>query len=599
MSIGDHLKEHAVLGITPSGLDFDGQRIPDLLALPGGSTLDENDRLISEYYENDFYRWTRTRSYDGSVGTFSEFVRSSRMALRFSGGTQGLLAVPSLTNCFQDNGKTIQAGVGDPVAVQLDESGNGNHITWTNATLQRDASGFLYIALDGTSTYGDILASNGTFKFLHDGTGGSIFLAWRFPDPLTPSKTHGIAATSSGSVSSVGFTLVVSEASVGNANTYQAACAVLNGSATVLGGSSGGQGSVRSQGHVLGFTYRSQDGVDQRLWTDGSNFNTPRTETNTPSGANSAVSLRIGRIGSSYAAGEFYGAFAVAREVTSEDRRSVVRFMRSLYGDGGHIPCVGDSHTYNTAYGIFMGSFYPKRMELAFRSRGRRIASLNYGISGDTTGNIIARLGSVTEQGKAPFGVLYVGQNDTASITTVQASPTPTSTTFSVAAGVGGRYAAGAILRVGGEIGTVLSVAGDAITLTAPRAGGAPSAGTTVALDTAEGIVKIVQAMRESGVPKVVIVGQHYMNWAAGGETIALPISEYANIRAAQKNAANRLGVPYVDLFLYMGSLISSGAYAQGDDLAWHVAAGNTHLNATGEQIVADAVMATILPLGW
>jgi hypothetical protein len=47
-----------------------------------------------------------------------------------------------------------------------------------------------------------------------------------------------------------------------------------------------------------------------------------------------------------------------------------------------------------------------------------------------------------------------------------------------------------------------------------------------------------------------------------------------------------------------MRSLIVAGAYTQGDDLAWHVGVGNSHLNATGEQILSDCIMAAI-PYSW
>jgi hypothetical protein len=38
---------------------------------------------------------------------------------------------------------------------------------------------------------------------------------------------------------------------------------------------------------------------------------------------------------------------------------------------------------------------------------------------------------------------------------------------------------------------------------------------------------------------------------------------------------------------------------AEGDDLAWHVAVGDTHLNPAGEQALANAVRAALVSLGW
>lgn len=49
----------------------------------------------------------------------------------------------------------------------------------------------------------------------------------------------------------------------------------------------------------------------------------------------------------------------------------------------------------------------------------------------------------------------------------------------------------------------------------------------------------------------------------------------------------------------HMRGLIVSGAYAQGNDTAWHVAVGNTHLNNVGQQILADAIYAAMQAAGW
>jgi hypothetical protein len=70
-------------------------------------------------------------------------------------------------------------------------------------------------------------------------------------------------------------------------------------------------------------------------------------------------------------------------------------------------------------------------------------------------------------------------------------------------------------------------------------------------------------------------------------------------LRVEQSAAATALGALYVDFHAYMRALIVATTYAQGDDTAWHVAIGNTHLNNTGEQILADAIYAAMQAQGW
>jgi len=80
------------------------------------------------------------------------------------------------------------------------------------------------------------------------------------------------------------------------------------------------------------------------------------------------------------------------------------------------------------------------------------------------------------------------------------------------------------------------------------------------------------------------------------------PTYEHPNrvaIRDKQKAAAASRGVPYIDTYAHMAGKISSGEVTAGDDLSWHVAVGNTHLNVAGEQAVADAVYDAFVALGW
>lgn len=73
----------------------------------------------------------------------------------FSAGEPGFVWLPYFTkSLFQDAAMTIPAQVGGAVVKMLDLSGRGNTVTLTNASLQRDSAGCLYLAFNGLSTSG-------------------------------------------------------------------------------------------------------------------------------------------------------------------------------------------------------------------------------------------------------------------------------------------------------------------------------------------------------------------------------------------------------------------------------------------------------------
>jgi hypothetical protein len=65
--------------------------------------------------------------------------------------------------------------------------------------------------------------------------------------------------------------------------------------------------------------------------------------------------------------------------------------------------------------------------------------------------------------------------------TTTLASPTPTTTTFTVASGKGVNFPAGSLIHVNGQSVVVQTQAGDAITVF-PALTGAPAAGSVISL---------------------------------------------------------------------------------------------------------------------
>lgn len=455
----------------------------------------------------------------------------------FSAGQNGALYFPSvISSLFQDAAGTIPVTApGDPVGLMRDLSGNGRHAsqsTPASRPVYQVVNGRGVIRFNGTTQYLEILGSTSTLKFMHDGTGASIFASVALASPLTPSKAYPIAASTISAVA--GFGLSTYEAAAGDITSQQMTTVIGNGSATVINGTSSGQGSVRGdgRGQVLGFTYKTQTGNDFRHYTDGNNFNFSRAESNPPTSSNSYYNVQIGHVSSYYLAGDLYQLIMVGEELSAADRRSLVAHQRSLYGDDSFIIGVGDSHTYNTAYGLYMRGFYPALLESALRTAGWRSTSLNYGVSGNTTTQILARMSSVLEQGTPSLAIVYAGQND-------------------------------------------------------------------VAIDTQANLQSIVASIQAAGCSRVLVCGSHYMNFSSGGDTTSAQDAGYATLRGKQSAAAAASGAAYVDLYAYMRALIVAGTYTQGDDTAWHVAVGNTHLNAVGQQIVADAIFAKMQAQGW
>lgn len=130
---------------------------------------------------------------------------------------------------------------------------------------------------------------------------------------------------------------------------------------------------------------------------------------------------------------------------------------------------------------------------------------------------------------------------------------------------------------------------------------GAPIVGAV----TQSNIEAMIQHCFDAGTDYAVVVNTQYLNWTTGGDTVATPGATYATLRTFQLAAVTAKAitypgrVAYCDLYTYMRALIVAGTYTQGDFL-WHVADANQHLNAVGQRIVADSVLATITAQsGW
>jgi hypothetical protein len=98
---------------------------------------------------------------------------------------------------------------------------------------------------------------------------------------------------------------------------------------------------------------------------------------------------------------------------------------------------------------------------------------------------------------------------------------------------------------------------------------------------------------------KVIIPGQHYLNWSANGDTLATPYQPYddvSGIRSQQKAAVAAEAAidggqtTYADVYAFLKARIGTAPDTQGS-FSWHVADQNVHRNAYGEDLVAIAIL--------
>lgn len=256
---------------------------------------------------------------------------------------------------------------------------------------------------------------------------------------------------------------------------------------------------------------------------------------------------------------------------------------------------IGDSLTHGVAGTVTQNEAYPA---LINDRMARVVYAVNAGVQGDSTCMMVTRKFHIIRYGTPNILAIYGGTNDVSAASTVQASPTPTSTVFAVGAGKGAAYTAGGWLRVAGEQAQILSVATNTITLTAPLAGGAPAAGAVVEPDTQKNITEMAQYAQASGCSRVLVIGMHYWNFAAAGDTTSVELARNSALRVKQAAAAAAVGAVYVDTYAWMRALIVAGTYTQGDN-GWHVAPSDQHLNEAGQAILADVIEATITAQGW
>ena len=487
----------------------------------------------------------------------------------FAGGSLGVWLDPTdLSTLFQDIAGTVPVTeAGQKVGKMLDKSGNGLHFVAPSDALRPTLSivNGRY-ALVGAAAEYMTRASGGNF---------SVFTLIGAVSAATETGINGwFYDRFNGGVAAYRSTRMT------NAQFW-------NGSAYTDPSSSG----LSLQANVPYVQTVGYDGTTAYNGKNGGQMQT-RVQAYTP---DSLGQINImGASAVNYWNGAFFGCVYINRWLPDAER-ALTQAWYYRKANVRPLIAVGDSHTYNTGFGQTMADFYPDRLDVLLGTTSYQVQNL--GISGNTTANMAARITAQDHRRPMSNGVaiIYGGTNDYNDTFAVQASPTPTSTVFAINAGKGFRFGAGAYITVNGEQALIQSIATDTITLASPLSF-TPTAGQAVVIDTTANLVKLALAI---GAPRTLICGQHFLNFATGGESTSGSVGTIEALRAKQRAAAAAVGAVYVDFYDWMRDLIVAGNYALGNDTAWHVAVGDTHLNNTGQQILADAIYASMQAQGW
>lgn len=201
------------------------------------------------------------------------------------------------------------------------------------------------------------------------------------------------------------------------------------------------------------------------------------------------------------------------------------------------LAAIGDSLVHNASLGVLTHEFWPERLAVGLRDLDVAIRGRNFGHSGNTSTQAVVRIAQMTRYDVPTIGIIWAGAND-------------------------------------------------------------PGNGI-VGATTQANIQSMAETLFDAGSTYVVIGNTQYLNYSSGGDTTSAQGATYATLKGFQAAAATALialhpgQVAYCDTYAAMRALIVAGTETQGS-FSWHVADSNQHLNAHGNQIVADAMLATI-----
>ncbi len=281
----------------------------------------------------------------------------------------------------------------------------------------------------------------------------------------------------------------------------------------------------------------------------------------------------------------FLAEIVVITQPLVREGRLVLDPVKKVYG------AEGDSHTFNVSFGLSEAQFYPALVTAAL---GSKFVRRNAGASGDSSAEMVGQLAAYLTGGAPDIASIYAGSNDNPM--TVLATPVPTTTVFAVSDP--GLLGVGAWISHNGNVRQISAISGATVTLVSALPV-APVSGASIVIETQKNLEHWVNAVKAAGCSKVLVIGSHYLNFASAGDTPTVQQSLREAMRVKQAAAAVAAGAVFVDTYAAMRDAVVGGAVAQGDDLAWHVAVEDTHLNAAGEAALAAVVTAAIVAQGW
>lgn len=273
------------------------------------------------------------------------------------------------------------------------------------------------------------------------------------------------------------------------------------------------------------------------------------------------------------------------------------------------LACIGDSLTRNYTTQTKIHEFWPTVLAGLLREVGIYARAINAGSSGNHTGQMVVRKTAMTCGEDPRIAVIFGGVNDPGNASTTFAGTNWTgSDEIAIAGSDYTKFEFGEYVLAGGNryLVTNYYVPNAAIKVT-PNLVADIAAGTAVTHDTQYNILTMATHAIDNGADYVIVVGAHYLNFTSGaGDTLSVDYAAYAPVRAAQAAAVTSIAaarpsasVLFVDLHAYFKALIQAGTVAQGDDTAWHVAVSDQHLNATGQQYIANAIYDAMEAEGW
>lgn len=292
---------------------------------------------------------------------------------------------------------------------------------------------------------------------------------------------------------------------------------------------------------------------------------------------------------------------------------------------------VGDSHATTTSpYAIPAYQTVGPTISSLLRRHGNSYRDRTFGVGGERTDQIRARMDSMFLYDTPDIAVLIAGTNDalqSVAQSTIQANLQSMIKALkhrAVGDGVGGGcvVADQTALPATGEMGQRYVVLSDTSTTGGMNAWDASQSTTMTGSVSGQTVWEYrhsrpgewgwgriaVAASAPTACKRIVILGGNYLNFTTAGDTLSTPYAAGVTCRAAQQAAvaaenvavAGKPSVIYVDLYAAFRQRIVSGkdpdfsatSYAQGQ--SWHVADGNIHNNVYGIQLTAAAVVAAI-----